>query len=266
MPMATLDVSNLSMPIAALLASLIGATATITTALIQLRIAWRKEMKARESRTPITKKARRGPVTTVFVLMVASAVGGFALAQYLATGGWTVPATAETDIGEKLEQLRATVERLEKATLQVKEVSAGQVRVAAPPDSGAEEIAATVVFPPCVVSVDGTEDRACEEREAARVVLCAEMPSGVAVSRIERFALDDADPRPWAEARVDLGQPLVNGRFAGDSTERPGTDRHKLVCQGIHHWNNRGRMAGIVVNYTTSSTGSAPGLIEDEPN
>lgn len=264
MPITTLDVSTLSMPIAALLASLIGATATITAALIQLRIAWRKELKARESRTPITKKARRGPVTAVFVLMVASAVGGFALAQYLTTGGWKAPSTAETDIGEKLEQLRVTVERLEKATLQVKEVSAGQMRVAVLPGSGAEETAATVVFPPCVVSVDGTEDRACEEREAVRVVLCAEVPSGAAVSRIDRFALDDADPRSWAEVRVEPGQPLVNGRFAGDSTERPGTDDHKLVCQEMHHWNNRGRMAGIVVNYTIS--GSAPRLIEGKPN
>lgn len=264
MAITTLDVSNLSMPIAALLASLIGATATITAALLQLRIAWRKEMKARENRAPITKKARRGPVTTVFVLMAASAVGGFALAQYLATGGWMVPATAETDIGEKLEQLRITVERLEKVALQAKEASVEPVRVAPSLNSDVEETAATVVFPSCVVSVDGTEDRACEEREAARVVLCAEVPSGATVTRIERFALDEADPRPWTDARTELDQPLVNGRFVGDSAERPGNDRHKLICQEIHHWNNRGRMAGIVVNHTIS--GSPSRLVEDRPD
>src|SRR5258708_545089 len=65
-----------------LTAALIGALATVAGALVQLRISWRREMKERERGQPITKKTRRGPVIVVFALLVAAAVGGFALSQY----------------------------------------------------------------------------------------------------------------------------------------------------------------------------------------
>jgi hypothetical protein len=67
----------------AVLAALIGASATTITALIQLRLSWRKELRERERGQPISKKSRRGPVLLVVALMVGSAVGGFAGAQYL---------------------------------------------------------------------------------------------------------------------------------------------------------------------------------------
>lgn len=70
---------NLSDPV---LAAMIGASATMVTALIQLRLSWRKELKERERGQPISKKSRRGPVLLVFALMIASAVGGFAGSQY----------------------------------------------------------------------------------------------------------------------------------------------------------------------------------------
>ena len=71
---------NLSDPV---LAAMIGAGATMVTALVQLRLSWRKELRERERGQPISKKSRRGPVLFVVALMVASAVGGFAGSQYL---------------------------------------------------------------------------------------------------------------------------------------------------------------------------------------
>ena len=71
---------NLSDPV---LAAMIGAGATMVTALIQLRLSWRKELRERERGQPISRKSRRGPVLFVFALMIASAVGGFAGSQYL---------------------------------------------------------------------------------------------------------------------------------------------------------------------------------------
>ncbi len=71
---------NLSDPV---LAALIGASATMITALVQLRLSWRKELKERERGQPISRKSRRGPVLLVFALMVGSGVGGFAGSQYL---------------------------------------------------------------------------------------------------------------------------------------------------------------------------------------
>ena len=71
---------NFSDPV---LAAMIGASATMVTALIQLRLSWRKELKERERGQPISRKSRRGPVLFVFALMIASGVGGFAGSQYL---------------------------------------------------------------------------------------------------------------------------------------------------------------------------------------
>ena len=65
-----------------IMAALIAAGATVLATLVQLRISWRKELRERERGQPITKKTRRGPVTIVFLLMIAAAVGGFALSQY----------------------------------------------------------------------------------------------------------------------------------------------------------------------------------------
>jgi len=70
---------NLSDPV---VAALIIASGTVLTALVQLRISWRKELRERERGQPITKKTRRGPVLFIFALFIAAGVGGFALSQY----------------------------------------------------------------------------------------------------------------------------------------------------------------------------------------
>jgi len=68
-----MDFSHLSEP---LMASMIGALATVAAALVQLRISWRREIRERERGQPITKKTRRGPVTFIFILALAASVAG----------------------------------------------------------------------------------------------------------------------------------------------------------------------------------------------
>lgn len=76
-----LELGNISMPMAALLASLIGATATITASLLQLRIAWKKELAARANQKTPAKKPSRGPILSIMALLLASAIGGFAFQE-----------------------------------------------------------------------------------------------------------------------------------------------------------------------------------------
>lgn len=265
MPAETLDVANISMPIAALIASLIGASATITASLINLRIAWRKEIKARANKTPVTRKSSRGPVTTVLILMVASSIGGFVLSQYFMTG--REPSPAEIEFRNKLAQLNATAERLEKAVQEEPVVASAALSV---PESVPIAVtaqgtsAATVALAACVGTDGEAGDQAlpCQEAEATQVLLCAEVPVTATLYTVEHFALEDGDVRSWAEARVEPGQPLINGRFAGEPVERPGTDSHKLVCQAIQHWNSRSRAARIVVNYKVPNGGE---LVQARP-
>src|SRR5438552_17728021 len=108
-----MDFSHLSEP---LMASMIGALATVAAALVQLRISWRKEMKERERGQPITKKTRRGPVFVVIALLIAAAVGGFALSQYfvsLREGDRDRDRDAlRADLQSKLSEINATAMRL----------------------------------------------------------------------------------------------------------------------------------------------------------
>jgi hypothetical protein len=98
-------------------AAAIAATGTVIGALIQLRVAWRKELSERARSVPVSKKSRRGPVVAVGLLLLAAGVGGFALSWYL-TARWNRESLALRDVLEaQVAQINATATRLERATL-----------------------------------------------------------------------------------------------------------------------------------------------------
>ncbi|MGE0079694.1 MAG: hypothetical protein AB7U81_00185 [Thiohalomonadaceae bacterium] len=239
----TLDVSSLSMPVAALIASLIGATATITASLIQLRIAWRKEIKARESRAPVTKKTRRGPVAAVLVLTVASAVGGFALSQYFTTRGREAALSMEAELRARLAQLDQLAARLERASGAHDEADAPP---AATPAAQDHSVIAAVTLAACVVR-SGADELPCSEADAERVTLCAGLPPGTRPVAVERYVREQDDPSPWSQAQLAPGEHPVNGRVVGEPG--PGADP-QTVCQEFMHWGSTGRTARLRVSYT----------------
>lgn len=121
-----------SLPVEAVLPAIIGAIATVTAALIQLVIGWRKEMAARDGHTPvITKRTRRGMIAAVFVLMIASAVGGFSLSQYLVGEAQKEAQELDRETRARLEQLSAIAERLERSTLAAQKGDSPAARAAA---------------------------------------------------------------------------------------------------------------------------------------
>lgn len=201
------QLSNITMPVAALLASLIGATATITATLIQLRMAWKKEMKARERGQPVTKQARRGPVVAITVLLIASAVGGFVLAQYLHTGKKNEADLLRSEFNAKLDQLNAAAERLERA-------GPGS-------GNGAGVATATVTLPPC---------GPCNEQPPERITLCASVPANATVSQVSRFLRRGEDAPQAAATAAD-----ATTGYSGQAQERLESDSSKLVCQDYLH-------------------------------
>src|SRR5215467_9135832 len=106
---------DFSHPSDSLIAAAIGALATVVTALVQLRISWRKELRERERGQPITRKSRRGPVIFVFALLIAAAVGGFALSQYFVSLRTGDRDELRADLQSKLAEINATALRLEQA-------------------------------------------------------------------------------------------------------------------------------------------------------
>ena len=251
-----IDLGSISMPMAALMASMIGATATITAAILQLRIAWRKEMMARADHKPVTKKAKRGPVTAVFVLLIASAIGGFALSQYLMTDRQKKGDALEVDMLSRIDQLAVSAQRLENIRLLGEGDILQQLRSEEALRHGREGVVALLGVAKCnsATEVATTELRGCTEQQAIQLQLCAEMPALSTVTAIELYVRADDEPGPWNEKKLAAaGNDFGGGRFSEKSNERLVSETTRQVCYGLHYWNSEfGLQARMVVRYVPS--------------
>jgi hypothetical protein len=240
--------SHLSEP---LMASMIGALATVAGALIQLRISWRKEMKERERGQAITKKTRRGPVIFVFALVVAAAVGGFALSQYFVSLREVGQDSLRTDLQSKLSEINATAARLEQARMTDRKQVESEIQHADASRLGEEGAAASVVVGPCKPEgVPGAREE-CTEQSALRITVCTGVPAAATVKEVQLYVRGPEDSKqPWQEFRVQPGQDAGQARFADKFTERPDSDTAKQVCQGFANWSGqKTRLARILVKY-----------------
>jgi len=234
------------------MAALIGASATMLGALLQLRLSWRKELKERERGQPITKKTRRGPVIFVFALMIAAAVGGFALSEYFMSLRNGDRDTMRAELQSKLSEISASAARLERARLAEREQLESGVLRAEALRRGEEGIAASALVGPCKSQGAAAPGRpACSEQSAVQVAVCARVPAAAIVREVLLFTRFEDVQQPWADSRVQPGQDAGGARFVEKSFERPDGDAAKQVCQGFVNWNvEKARLARIVVKFT----------------
>jgi hypothetical protein len=242
-------------------AATVAATGTIIGALIQLRVAWRREVQERARGVPVTKKSRRGPVAAVVLLAVAAGVGGFAFSQSLVMKSEHETAALRGELRTQLEQINATATRLELATL-----SDRQATHAEEARRGPEEITVTATVGPCHArAVAGAEAApACSEQEAQQVTLCASVPASAAAMDIVLYARPEDSTQPWAESRVAPGRDVFGrARFAEKPVERAESDRTKQVCTGFSAWDTEhGYSARLVVKYGGPAAAPAPATTE----
>jgi len=234
-------------------AAAVAATGSVIGALIQLRVAWRKEVAARARGVPVTKKSRRGPVAAVLLLLIAAGVGGFAFSQSLVQRAERETAALRGELRTQLEQINATAARLELATL-----SDRQAARADEGRHGLDDVSVTATVGPCHArAVAGTDAApACSEQEAQRVTLCASVPSSVPSMDIALYARPEGSPQSWPESRVAPGQDLGRARFADKPFERAESDRTKQVCTGFSAWDGEhAYSARLVVKYGSAPTG-----------
>jgi len=245
---------NLSDPV---MAALIGACATVLATLVQLRLSWRKEMKERERGQPITKKTRRGPVIVVFALMIAAAVGGFALSEYFVTLRDGDRDTMRTELRSRLFEISASAARLERARLAEREQAESGVLRAEAQRRGEEGVAATALVGPCRAEGTATPGSRpdCSEQGAVRVAVCARVPAAAIVREVLLYSRSDDSQQPWADSRVQPGQDAGRAKFVEKFFERPDGDAAKQVCQSFINLNGEtARQARIVVKYTLQET------------
>lgn len=230
---------NLSEPV---MAAMIGATATVCTAMFQLVASWRKA-------THEKPRARGGlgSLLWMLTLMTAAAVGGFAYAEYRAQGTRGEAALLREEFQRQLSALSASTARLEKLA----PGAAGSAESAAQ-QRGLDGLAAVVTLPACKGAQVGfaTERPACTEQDALQIAVCAPVPAGASVTAVELFARPEDSQQPWSEARVAAGQDLRGGKFATSHFERSDTDGSRQVCQSFAHWSSdKGRSVRILVRY-----------------
>jgi hypothetical protein len=235
-------------------AAMIGAIATVTTALFQLFMALRNKTKS-DSRPKRGMTLRS--ILAVLALMVASATGGFLYSELM-----------KQRSGEDMRAMRDELKALKNdltATLNAAQ-SAAAAPAAAPVEmngslslaalQGAADAAESIAYVPACRPI--TAGAACTEAVAQRIALCAAVPTYARIDGIELYAQPDAVQHEWERHRAQFEQDLGGARFTGASFEYAQSDDLKAVCVNFTQWSaEHPHIARMLVRY---SVGDAPAV------
>jgi hypothetical protein len=217
------------------IAAMIGAIATVSTALFQLFSALR-------SRNKLEVRPKKGrtmrSVVAVIALMIASGVGGYLYAGLRQQGASEDLRTLREELNAKLQTLAATTERL----MQARDYPAGMQTIASsgPQTTSVESV---LYAPACETGVS------CSETTPRRTSLCGAMPSAMQVSKVELFAKAAGSQASWEQAAAAFEQDIGGGKFTGTPTERASDELRKTVCVDFLHWNAEPLLARVVLQY-----------------
>lgn len=237
---------NMSDPV---MAALIGAGATLATALFQLMVNARRQAAERAAGKPATRKT--GNWLAIFALMLAAAVGGYALAEYQTFRNRDDDKVLRQEMQSRLRDIGDAAARLERAGLQRNDQTGADAVLAAQRSRGAEGVVAVIGLPPCIASQSASGSLAgCNEGNALHVSVCAIIPATAVVTEVQVFTRLEDSAQTWPEARVQPGQDAGAAKFVDAFYERTQADA-KEVCQRFVHWNaQKARLARILVKYT----------------
>jgi hypothetical protein len=246
----------------AVLAAIITATATICMSLLNLRFSLSRDGSARVQ-TSGGKRKGRSPFALLFIIIVASTVGGFALSQWLTEGERVSQSLRERDLQDSVERITRTANQLEQTRAGVRaEIEESVLR-----KIGTDGVVVMATVAPCrpslVVSTPGTAtppgvtaetaqppSPTCTESEASSVTLCATIPANATITEVELYTKPAQSESPWSTSRVMAGQESDQARFAQKYAEGPESPGNKQVCEGFTHWSTEhARVARMVVRY-----------------
>ena len=248
------------------IAALVGAGATLVAAVINLRIAWRREVLDRlNKRSP---KGRRGLLAAITILVVASGVGGYAAALYLMQNDQQSTRAMRVELRQRIAEIKEATSRLEQTRVGDRASIETEVRLREERRRGGEGVVATTRIGPCRARVlsgtgDAAEGTPCKENEIAPVGICVSVPAAASVYEITPYLRTEGDGAPWEERRAALGATVGSVRFAAHQVERPESTALKNVCVDV--WSLDGQHAvdaRVVVRYLLpdrlDTTGAVP--------
>jgi hypothetical protein len=244
------------------LAAIITATATVCMSLLQLRFSLNKDGSGRVQAAGGRRKGR-SPFAILVVIIVASAVGGFALSQWLTENDRASQSILQHELQDKVDQITRTANQLEQTRAGLRaEVETSVLR-----KTGSDGVVVMATVSPCrpslVVSQPGTATPpgvtaetaqpaapTCTETEATSVTLCATIPANASITEVELYTRLADSETPWSTSRVNAGQESGQARFAEKYVEAPETPGAKQICQRFTYWSTEhARIARMVVRY-----------------
>jgi hypothetical protein len=244
------------------LAAIITATATICMSLLQLRFSLGKDGGARVQ-TAGGRRKGRGPFAVLFVIIIASAVGGFALSQWLTENERVSQNVLQHELQDRVDQITRTANQLE----QTRAGARAEIEAAVLRKIGSDGVVVMATVAPCrpslVVNPPGAATPpgvtaetaqsavpACTESEASAVTLCATVPANATITEVELYTRPAQSDTPWSTSRVMAGQESGQARFAEKYSEGAESPGNKQICEGFAHWSTEhARVARMVVRY-----------------
>jgi hypothetical protein len=228
-----------------ILAAMIGAGATVATALFQLYMAFK-------SRAKSDVRPKRGStmrsIFAVVVLMAASAAGGFLYSELLKQRSDEEIRAMRLELRELKDLTASSVRGRAPQSFEAETDAAGTMPVAM--ESGSNSVESVVYVPACRRAAASPTDAACTEADAQRIALCGTVPWYARVDSIDLFVQPDAVQQPWERHRVAFEQDLGGARFVGKSFEYAQLEDRKAVCVNFMHWSSdHPHIARIVVQY-----------------
>src|SRR5258706_3877303 len=160
-----------------ILAAMIGASATISTAIVQL-------LRARKANDPKPRRNRIRSYISIVALMLASGGAGFAYSELRAL-----------DIRGEIEALRRDFSGQAQPLTSRPIANAASLQ---PSASAMASVEALAHLPPCVsAAADATPTLVCTDAAVQRVALCAAVPEGVRSGATHLYARGMDTAQPW---------------------------------------------------------------------
>jgi hypothetical protein len=232
-----------------ILAAMIGALATVTTALFQIFSSIKQNRSSRVDTKPKKGSALRS-VLAVLALMVASGAGGFLYSEFIKQRAAEDMRAMRDELKEMRTLIAAEREAARtEAAVPAKPASMPNDAVTLPAamESVADTVESVVYVPACRAAGATTP---CGEQEAQRIALCGTIPAYARVDGIQLFAQPDAMQHPWDKHQVMVEQDLGGARFTGNSFEYAQGEDLKAVCVNFMQWSSEHpHIARIVVEF-----------------
>jgi hypothetical protein len=233
-------------------AAMIGASATIATAMFQIFSGARAKVDSRGN----TSRGLFRTTLAIAALMIASGVGGFIYAELRADNTRRDLKQMRDEFSAQLKAVASSTARLESMQSQRTQVMSGPTLQLASSISATKEIESVVHVPACRLVPGSTEDLIhftanpppCDESTAQRLSLCAAIPSNAIIQDVQLFSRAEEGSSDWSSHRVGFDQNSDSARFVDKPYEQVMGADYKALCVNYAHFNSeRAHLARLVV-------------------